>query len=433
MKTLQIQPIHGPINARVRVPGSKSVTNRALLIAALADGKTLLRNALFSDDSRIFAQALAELGFEVQLNERGKTILVTGLGGTIPAHQAQLFVGNSGTTARFLSAFLSLGKGKYFIDGEDRMRERPIGDLIDSLAGLGVDIRGTLNKTNGLVCPPVEINSNGVAGGSSQVSGRVSSQYLSALMMVAPYMREGLKVSVIDALNSKPYVEMTEKVMADFGVHIDRWGDNKYIIPNDKYHPREFYDVESDASAASYFFALPAITGGRMVLENISKNSIQGDIQFLDVLQKMGLLVREVDGSIEVVFDPEKTALVGVEVNMSNIPDTAQTLAVIAPFASTPTTITGIASARIKETDRINATCCELKSLGVQVEEYPDGMKIYPCDHLNPATIKTYKDHRMAMAFALVGSRIDGIVIEDPDCVSKTFPDFFEVLNGVAE
>ncbi|HEX9839141.1 MAG TPA: 3-phosphoshikimate 1-carboxyvinyltransferase [Anaerolineales bacterium] len=425
---MEIIPIHHPVSATVRVPGSKSLTNRALLISALANGRTRLTNALFSDDSFYFAKALQTLGFDIELDEPNLEMMVTGLGGTIPARNAELFVGNAGTAARFLSAFLTLGSGEYVLDGEPRMRERPIGDLADALTQLGAKLE-TLNG-----CPPVRITASGLSGGRAKIAGNISSQFLSALLMVGPYAKQAIEVNLSTELNSKPYVDMTLSVMKDFGVEVKRNAYQHFSIPLAAYHlpgtnlqsPISTYPIESDASAASYFFAAPAICGGTIRVENISRQSKQGDIGFLDVLAQMGCMITECERYIEV---SGSQSLIGVDVNMRDVPDTAQTLAAIAPFASSPTWIRGIASARLKETDRVRATCTELVRLGVRVEEHADGMTIYPCEKFNPATIQTYNDHRMAMAFSLIGLRVPGVTIENPSSVSKTFPNFFNVLE----
>lgn len=417
---MQIIPIPHPLHATVRVPGSKSLTNRALLIASLADGTTRLKNALFSDDSCYFAKALQTLGFDVQLDEASQEMAVTGLGGAIPAKQAELFIGNAGTAARFLSAFLTLGNGAYVLDGDARMRERPIQDLIDALNQLGVELEAKNN------CPPVEIFARGLPGGKTKIAGNISSQFLSALLMVAPYAKSTIEIEVITDLNSKPYVDMTLAVMQAFGVGVEHEGYKHFIIHPTTYLPITNYSIESDASAASYFFAAPAICGGTVRVENIARESKQGDIAFLDILQQMGCTITEGDSFIEVTGS---NSLVGIDVDMRDIPDTAQTLAAIAPFASSPTRIRGIASARLKETDRVHATCTELTRLGVRVNEHEDGMTIYPCETFQPATVHTYNDHRMAMAFSLIGLRFDGVGIENPDCVTKTFPNYWEVLD----
>lgn len=418
--SLRITPINHALNATVRVPGSKSLTNRSLLIAALANGKTRLTNALFSDDSRYFAKALQTLGFDVQLDEANYSMTVTGLGGKIPAKKAELFIGNAGTAARFLSAFLTLGNGEYILDGEPRMRERPIGDLIEALKQLGVKMEAKNN------CPPVEIFAKGLPGGKTKIAGDISSQFLSALLMTAPYARSSIEVELTTDLNSKPYVDMTIYIMKDFGIEIERDQYSHFTIHPSSYSPITNYSIESDASAASYFFAAPAICGGTAKVENISRKSVQGDVAFVDVLKQMGCSVEENDNSILVT---RHSSLRGVDVDMRDIPDTAQTLAAIAPFADSPTRIRGIASARVKETDRVHATCVELDRLGVRVEEHEDGMTIHPVETMRSASIQTYNDHRMAMAFSLIGLRFDGVTIENPSCVSKTFPNFFEVLE----
>jgi 3-phosphoshikimate 1-carboxyvinyltransferase len=420
--SLEIKPISHPLNASVRVPGSKSLTNRALLIAALANGTTHLTNALFSDDSRYFAKALQTLGFDVHLNEEKFEMSVTGLGGKIPSKKAELFIGNAGTAARFLSAFLTLGNGDYVLDGEPRMRERPIGDLIAALNQLGVELEAKNN------CPPVEIFAKGLYGGRTTIAGDISSQFLSALLMVAPYAQGPIEITLSTELNSKPYVDMTVAIMKEFGVEIERDGYERFTIHPASYSPLTTYSIESDASAASYFFAAPAICGGTVRVENISRKSLQGDIGFLDVLKQMRCEIKEASDFIEVTG---AKPLHGVDVDMRDIPDTAQTLAAVAPFADSPTRIRGIASARVKETDRVHATCVELDRLGVQIEEHDDGMTIYPCANLKPASIQTYNDHRMAMAFSLIGLRFDGVTIENPGCVSKTFPNYFEVLDSL--
>lgn len=423
----KIQPLGHSPNASVQVPGSKSLTNRALMIAALADGPTMLTNALFSDDSLYFAQALQSLGFSVTLDDENNQITILGLGGIIPHKSANLFIGNAGTAARFLTAFLTLGNGTYTIDGNSRMRERPIGHLFDALNLLGAHITpGTPGQSP--VCPPLGIKASGLAGGTTHIAGNISSQFLSALLMAAPYARKPVIIETTTELNSKPYVDMTLGMMADFGVEVLRLGYARFEITPARYEICPDYPIESDASAASYFFAVPAICGGTVKVDNINRESKQGDIRFLDVLSKMGCNIMEEQNSIAVTRSGE---ILGLDLDMSDIPDTAQTLAVIAPFATSPTRIRGIASARLKETDRISATCNELRKIGVRVEEHEDGMTIYPCTKFTPGIIHTYNDHRMAMAFSLIGLRVPGIVIENPCCVSKTFPNFFDVLDSL--
>jgi len=422
MPSLSIQPIPHPLHATVRVPGSKSLTNRALLIAALADGATTLTNALFSDDSRYFVNALQQLGFTVTTSSDQLRITIYGLSGRIPASRAELYVGNAGTAARFLTPLLALGHGEYILDGDARMRERPIGDLLDALGQLDV------NAESATGCPPVKVWATGLPGGRATVAGDVSSQFLSGLLMVAPYARSSMEIQVTGELNSKPYVDLTLSIMKDFGVTVECDGYTCFRVSPQHYQAQSEYAIESDASAAAYFFAAPAICGGAVRVQNISRRSKQGDIAFLDVLIQMGCAVTEGENWIEVAAT-HASPLRGVEVDMRDIPDTAQTLAAIAPFANSPTTICGIASARVKETDRVAAMCAELARLGVAVTEHPDGLTIQPCAAIRPATVQTYNDHRMAMAFALIGLRAPGIEIENPGCVSKTFPNYFEVLS----
>jgi 3-phosphoshikimate 1-carboxyvinyltransferase len=430
MNIRPISPIRRPLRASVRVPGSKSLTNRALAIAALAGGTTTLANALFSDDSRHFVESLRRLGFSVDDSrlEAGQQVTLNGLGGRIPAAHAELFVGNAGTAARFLTAFVALGRGDYVIDGNDRMRQRPIGDLIEALNQLGVET----DCPSG--CPPVTVHASGLRGGQAEIAGDVSSQFLSGLLLAAPCAHAPLDLIVRGELNSKPYVDMTLGIMAEFGVAVEREGYARFCVNPQPYRANPLYAIESDASAASYFFAAPAICGGSVRVENISRRSKQGDVRFVDVLAQMGCTVNEGPDWIEVARAEgaiHESPLRGVDVDLRDIPDTAQTLAAVAPFAGSPTTLRGIASARLKETDRVAATCAELRRLGVRVEEYDDGLKIYPCEPIQPATVQTYDDHRMAMAFALIGLRVEGITIENPGCVSKTFPDYFEVLESL--
>jgi len=427
--TMIINPLDSQLATRLSVPGSKSHTNRALLLAALAAGTTRLENALFSDDSRYFAQALTALGYEVVLNDQAQTMIIQGQSGNIPVHQANLFIGNAGTAARFLTAMLTIGHGEYRLDGTDRMRQRPIGDLVIALNQLGANVEATNQQSDinhqPSVCPPVKITAAGLRGGATSIRGNISSQFLSGILMVAPYAQSEVEITVEGPLHSKPYIDLTLDVMSDFGITIQREDYFRFRIAPGKYRSPETYMIESDASAASYFFAAPAICGGWVEVANLSRVARQGDIAFLEILEQMGCTVNDVPGAIRISGSEH---LHGVDVDMSNISDTSMTLAAIAPFARTPTSIRGIASSRVKETDRVAATVTELRRLGVEVEEHPDGMTIYPCKEIKPAKIHTYDDHRMAMAFALVGLQVPGIEIENPGCVAKTFPNYFEVL-----
>lgn len=415
-----VRSITHPLAARVCVPGSKSLTARALVAAALADGVTRVANAPRADDVEHMIVGLEVLGFAVSTDETQDVISVAGLGGRIPSTGGTVRAGNAGTVARFLTALLTLGHGTWTVDGEPRMRERPIGDLVDALVQLG----GRADATNG--CPPVRITGSGLDGGPATVAIDRSSQFVSALLLVAPYARNPVVLTVTGTPASRPYVDMTVAVMRAFGVEVERDDYRRFVIRPGGYRARETYAVEPDASAASYFFAAPVLCGGHVVVQGLTRGSLQGDIAFLHCLADMGCDVTETDDGVRVAGS---ASLRGIDVDMRDIPDTAQTLAAIAPFAATPTRIRGIATARAKETDRITATCAELARLGVRVEEHADGMTVHPCERIVPATVRTYGDHRMAMAFSLIGLRVPGVVIDEPHCVSKTFPDFFDVLE----
>jgi 3-phosphoshikimate 1-carboxyvinyltransferase len=414
-----------PEGARVRVPGSKSLTNRALIVATLADGPSLLTGALDSDDTRVMVDSLQKLGIGVVHTPRDATIGIQGCGNKIPAHEADLFVANSGTSLRFLTAMVATGSGTYRLDGTPRMRQRPVADLLQALNGLGCDARSDL----GTGCPPVTVRAHGLDGGIALVRGDVSSQFLSGLLMALPYAREPTRVEVDGLLVSQPYVAMTLAVMAAFGVTVGNRKDRRFDIRPARYAGRP-YAIEPDASAASYFFALAALTGGTITVEGLGTRSVQGDIAFVDVLEHMGCRVERTADATTVTGG----ALRGVDVDMNAISDTVMTLAVVALFASGFTRIRNVAHIRHKETDRIAALASELRKLGATVEEQPDGLLIVPPEggKLTPAQLATYDDHRMAMSFALVGIKAGGVTILDPGCVAKTYPGFWDDLARLA-
>jgi 3-phosphoshikimate 1-carboxyvinyltransferase len=420
----RMQPLEGPIQGQVRPPGSKSYTNRALILAALAKGRSTLHGALFSDDTLHMANGLAALGFEVVRDEEGARFEVTGAGGDIPKAEASAFVGNSGTTARFLAPLMALGHGVYELDGNEAMRQRPIQPLLEAMEKLGA--HATSVRGNG--CPPVRIQAAGLEGGTARMPGGVSSQYFSALLMVAPCTRRGIRLEVEGDLVSKPYIEVTAQAMRAFGANMIRDDYSSFEVRPGGYVGAS-YEVEPDASAASYFFAAAAITGGKVVVPGLGSSSLQGDLGFVRLLERMGCRVRQTETETE-VQGPAK--LQGIEVDMANLSDTAQTLAAVAPFASSPTRITGIGFIRRKETNRVAAVVTELKRLGIRAEEESDGFIVYP-GAPQPAQIETYDDHRMAMSFALVGLVAQGIEIKNPGCVSKTFPKFFEVIERLRQ
>jgi len=423
-----LTPIKSPVNAVVRLPGSKSITNRALLLAALADGVSSLRAPLHSEDTLYMRDALRDLGVTIDEHDvvdgAPADLTVHGVGGrfTCPA-KPRIFIGNSGTTVRFLTAAACLmpAGADVVLDGVPRMRERPIRDLLGALIALGAQVEAV----NGHGCPPVRINGGGLEGGPCSMNGDVSSQFLTALLQVAPYARKDVTVSIVGDLVSKPYVDITQAVMRSFGAEFEN--DNYEVLrvkAGQRYRPID-YDVEADASNASYFLAAAAVTGGRVKLSNLGAGSIQGDVKFIDVLEKMGCTVTR--GDMLTVQGPPR--LRAVDVDMEAIPDTAQTLAVLCAFADGPSHVTGLASLRIKETDRIAAVTTELRKLGVRVDEGRDSWTIYPLATLDgngEVVIDTYQDHRMAMSFALAGLKLPGVVINDPGCVAKTFPDFWQ-------
>ncbi|MYC77903.1 3-phosphoshikimate 1-carboxyvinyltransferase [Candidatus Poribacteria bacterium] len=418
---IEIQPIRKPLDATIEVPGSKSYTNRALLVAALARGASTLTGALFSDDTRYMCTALQKLGVEIDADEKRATFDVRGNGGDIPVSSAELYIGNSGTTSRSLTAYVSLGRGRFVIDGDAPMRHgRPIADLLDALTQIGVSARSQFG--NGHL--PVIIEANGLEGGKTRLDVSKSSQFLTALLLIAPYAKNGVEIQVVGE-REMPYIDITRAVMEAFGVEVVSEGYRYFRIEEgQRYQPR-IYNVEPDASNASYFFAAAALTGGRVTIQHLSLDSKQGDVQFVRILERMGCQITVSDSGITLTGPRQ---LKGVDADMRAISDTSLTLAAIAPFADSKVTIRNIEHTRWQETDRIHAMVTELRKLGVPVIEHQDGLEISPAS-MTPAAIDTYEDHRMAMAFSLVGLKANGIRINDPDCVSKTFPNYFHVLK----
>ncbi len=424
---LAIAPAAGPVSGTAPVPGSKSITNRALALAALVDGPTVLSNALFADDTARMTDCLRALGFFVDDEPAREQITVHGRGGAIPATRtAALFVGNSGTTARFVTPLAALGHGTFLLDGVARMRERPIGDLLDALGALGVHAESVAG--NG--CPPLRIVADGLHGGSCTIRADTSSQFLSGLLLAAPCAKgDETVISVEGPLLSAPYITITVAMVRAFGGVIDVSDDGRtfHIPGNQTYRSPGTYAIEPDASSATYFWAAAAITGGTVRVPGIGRDALQGDAAFVDVLSAMGCSVQISDDFLEVTGTGKLT---GGTFDMNAISDTVMTLAAVAPFASSPTVIENIAHVRHKETDRITATVTELRRLGVRVDERADGFTVYPCDAITPTEpVRTYDDHRMAMAFALIGLRVPGVQIADPSCVNKTFPDYFTRLR----
>ncbi|MCF8055482.1 MAG: 3-phosphoshikimate 1-carboxyvinyltransferase [Desulfocapsa sp.] len=414
----EITPVTS-VDVTIAVPGSKSLTQRALIAAALADGTSRLLGPLASEDTSYTSKALEQMGIKV---ERGEDVwIVHGSGGILETPAGEIFLGNNGTATRFLTSVAALGQGAFRIDGEERMRERPIGPLMEALQGWGVDI----TSVRGTGCPPLQLNSNGLSGGATVLPEGKSSQYLSSLLLVAPYAREATTLEVRGEVLSKPYVAMTLSVMSDFGVSPECNEDFTFFsIPRGKYRAMD-YEIEGDASNASYFWAAAAITGGRVTVSNVPVPSLQGDAGLVPLLARMGCEISCDGGGITL---QGRERLEGITVDMGDMPDVVPTLAVVAAFAHGKTVINNIAHLRIKECDRLTATLTELAKMGARVEEGDDFMVIHGDGgkSLHGAEIETYKDHRMAMSFAVTGLRVAGVQITGEGCVAKSFPDFWE-------
>jgi 3-phosphoshikimate 1-carboxyvinyltransferase len=407
------------VEATLTLPGSKSYTHRALLAAALAQGESILSNALQAEDTELTAQALARLGAGIRWQETA--IWVQGTGGRWAPVAEPLHLGNSGTSMRFLTALTALGQGEYRLTGSDRLCQRPMGELLEALGQLGVS--AVSERGNG--CPPVLVQ-GGLRGGRARLSGAISSQYLSALLFIAPLAPEGAEIEVSGELVSRPYVDLTLEVLRDFGISYYREGYRYFQLPGGQSYLPQDYEIEADASNASYFWAAAALTGGRVTITNLSLDSCQGDVDFLAVLARMGCHLSTSPAGLTVAGGP----LRGIEVNMANMPDLVPTLAVAAAFAQGDTVITGVAHLRHKESDRLAAVAAELGKMGVKARDTDDGL-IITGGRPQGAQIETYQDHRLAMSFAVAGLKVPGVVIRDPDCVGKSFPDFWEFFESL--
>lgn len=426
MEQLRLTPIQ-EINGSVIIPGSKSLSNRALLIAALASGRTRITNLLDSDDIRFMLDALRKLGIQFQLSDDKTVCDIQGNGGPFEVSNAvEMFLGNAGTAMRPLCAVLSACEGQFTLTGEPRMYERPIGHLVDALRQIGADI--TYLNDDGY--PPLCINGGLPKSHKMDVDGSVSSQFLTALLVLAPLYNEDIKINVVGELVSKPYIDITLAIMQKFGVNVVNHNyqaftiskEQSYISPND-------YMIEGDASSASYFLAAAAIKGGKVRVTGIGLDSTQGDVKFAEVLEKMGAKVTWGGTYVEV----EKGNLIGVDLDLNHIPDAAMTIATTALFAQGETTIRNIYNWRVKETDRLAAMATELRKVGAQVEEGQDYIRILPPQTLKDATIDTYNDHRMAMCFSLAALGNATITINDPRCTEKTFPSYFKTFSTICQ
>ena len=428
MEFLDLPPLLGA-RGTVRLPGSKSISNRSLLLAALAEGETRIFDLLASDDTERMLEALEALGVECRFESEG-VCRVKGVGGAFAVKQAELFLGNAGTAFRPLTAALALSGGKYRLSGVPRMHERPIGDLVEGLRQLGADVECLADEG----FPPLAIHPGKIqAGGVVQVRGDVSSQFLTALLMALPLSGGGAVVEVVGELISKPYIEITLALMERFGVSVKREGWQRFEVPaGARYRSPGDLHVEGDASSASYFLAAGAIGGGPVRVEGVGRNSIQGDVRFAEALEHLGAQIRMGENWIEAAA-PVDGRLRAFDLDLNHIPDAAMTLAVAALFADGPCRLRNIGSWRVKETDRIAAMAIELTKVGATVEEGSDWLRVEPLARPRPAAIDTYDDHRMAMCFSLVSLGDTRVRINDPRCVNKTFPEYFNAFAQVAE
>jgi len=416
---IEIIPLKNPLNFKISVPGSKSITNRIFLIAALADGKSTIKNALISDDTKYMIKALQKLGIKIE--KKNNNYIIYGQNGIFKNGDFELYLGNAGTATRFLTSAMVIRQGKTIITGNKRMTERPIQDLINGLKQLKIKINSIL-KTG---CPPLKIEGQGsFPAGIVNMSGKKSSQYFSSILLTSPLAKAPITINVTSDLVSKPYLDITIQNMAHFGVTVINDNYQKFKIIPQKYHAQD-YNIEGDASAASYFFALAAVTGSTIQILNIPYTSIQGDIKFVNIMKKMGCKIEINQNKLITITGPKILKNLD-EINLESMPDAAMTVAICAALALGKSKITGLSTLKIKETDRLIALETELKKIGVPCQAGPDYLEIEGGHNLHGAEIETYNDHRMAMCFAVLGSVIAGIKILNPDCVNKTYPEFWK-------
>lgn len=418
-----VRKVNGKIDWKVTVPGSKSMTNRALLIAALSDGEVELQGVLFSDDSRYFLSSLQSLGFELKISEEEKAVQIIGCNGRIPKKEAEIYVGSAGTAARFLTAMLGLSDGVYTINASEQMKKRPMKPLFELLTGIGAEI--TYLEEEGFL--PIRIK-----GAAKETPVNVSldisksTQFLSAMLLISPMLKQGLNVHITSEKTDGSYIRITRNMMKEFGVEVSFDGTD-YQVGAGAVYSRKHYVIEPDMSAACYFYGAAAITGGSTVVRNVHMDNTQGDLKFLSVLEQMGCTVCDTEEGVSVT-GPENGALKGIDINMNDFSDQTMTLAAIAPFASEKVHVSGIGHIRLQESDRIHGIVTELTRLGIKCEEEEAAVTIYP-GKPQSGMVETYEDHRMAMAFSLIGLRTDGIRIHNPSCCRKTFEEYFEVLD----
>ena len=425
--TYHVKTQNKKIDWKVKVPGSKSMTNRALLMAALADGKTHLKGVLFSDDSRNFLGSLKSLGFAVEADEQKKEVIVTGLNGALPVTSGEIYVGSAGTAARFLTAMLALAEGTFTINASEQMKRRPMKPLFDVLTGMGAKI--TYLEQEGFL--PIKIQGIGKTSCTDDMFHVTldiskSTQFLSALMLVSPMLKQGLHIKITSERKDGSYIRITRKMMEQFGAATEFDG-TSYVMPQGISYKAGTYQIEPDVSAACYFYAAAALTGGRAVVENVTWECMQGDLKFIKLLEELGCTTHDTDSGIEVI-GAENGKIKGITVDMKDFSDQTMTLAALAPFAESAVRIENIGHIRLQESDRIHAVATELARLGIRCEEEEAAITIYP-GVPKSGVVQTYDDHRMAMSFALIGLRTEGIEIADPMCCKKTFEEYFDVLE----
>lgn len=442
----RVKKLIHPIDWTVTVPGSKSMTNRVLLLAALQKGQIIVDGVLFSDDSRVFLGSLQSLGFELQIDEEKKQVILEGCGGEIPKQEAEIYVGSAGTAARFLTAMLGCSKGTYVINASEQMKKRPMRPLFELLEQLGagityleeeyflpVRITGCMRQAEGAVPTGQETMAKGnkmQRPKYMELDISKSTQFLSAMLLIAPMFPQGLQIHITSEKKDGSYIRITRHMMEEFGVPAAFDGTDYFVPAKAEYYKKQ-YTVEPDMSAACYFYAAAAITGGRAQVRNVHMDNTQGDLKFLEVLEQLGCKVQEEPEGI-VVNGPEKGTLKGIQLNMNDFSDQTMTLAVLAPFCQGKVRIEGIGHIRLQESDRLHGIATELSKLGVQCEEEESAITIYP-GVPQAGVVETYEDHRMAMAFSLIGLMVDGIVIDNPMCCRKTFENYFELLDALCE
>lgn len=424
MNTYHVKTLTKPVDLKVEVPGSKSITNRALFMAALGNGESVLHGVLFSDDSRYFLSSLQSLGFKVQTDEDKKEVIIEGQQGQIPKKEAKIYVGSAGTAARFLTAMLALSDGVYTVQASEQMKKRPMKPLFDTLERMGAKF--TYLEKEGFL--PVCIQGTRKAKTEIEIDISKSTQFLSALLMMAPVLEENIRIRIVSEKKDGAYIRITRKMMEQFGV-LSTFDGEVYQIEKGQSYKNLSYQIEPDVSAACYFYAMAVLTGGRAVVCHVHQDSMQGDLKFLGVLEQLGAKVLDTPDGIEVLGTPDGI-YDGITVNMNDFSDQTMTLAALAPFARTKTVIRGIGHIRLQESDRLSAIATELKKMGIVVEEGEDFLVIHPGE-VRPSQVETYDDHRIAMAFSLVGLRAEGITILNPLCCKKTFENYFTLLDTI--